>query len=104
MLTVDRRHRILERVAEQQTIHVGELAVELGVSEMTIRRDITRLERDGFLRRTYGGATAHLTRTLELAFNARSLQHASSKRQIGMSTVPLVEGAASMFIGIGTTA
>lgn len=104
MLTVDRRHRILERVAEQQTIHIGELAQELGVSEMTIRRDITRLERDGFLRRTYGGATAHLTRALELAFNARSLQHAPSKRLIGMRTVPLVEGAASLFIGIGTTA
>jgi DeoR/GlpR family transcriptional regulator of sugar metabolism len=104
MLTVDRRHRILERVAEEQTIHIGALAVELGVSEMTIRRDITRLERDGFLRRTYGGATAHITRALELAFNARSLLHASSKRLIGMSAVQLVEGAATLFIGIGTTA
>lgn len=104
MLTVDRRHRILERVAEEQTIHIGALAQELGVSEMTIRRDITRLERDGFLRRTYGGATAHLTRSLELAFNARSLQHASSKRLIGMRTVQLVEGASTLFVGIGTTA
>ena len=67
MLPVDRRHRILERVAEQQTIHIAELALELGVSEMTIRRDITRLEQDGFLRRTYGGATAHITRSMELA-------------------------------------
>ena len=31
MLAVDRRHRILERVAEQQTIHIRELAAELGV-------------------------------------------------------------------------
>jgi DeoR/GlpR family transcriptional regulator of sugar metabolism len=71
---------------------------------MTIRRDITRLERDGFLRRTYGGATAHLTRALELAFNARSLLHASSKRVIGMRAVSLVEGATSLFVGVGTTA
>ncbi len=47
---------ILERVADEQTIHVADLARELGVSEMTIRRDIRRLERDGFLRQTYGGA------------------------------------------------
>src|ERR671930_592192 len=93
MLAVDRRHRILERVAEQQTIHIRELAAELGVSEMTIRRDITRLERDGFLRRTYGGATAHVTRSLELAFNARALQSASAKRLIGMAAAPLVAGA-----------
>ena len=44
MPAVDRRHRILERVAEEQTIHIRELATDLDVSEMTIRRDITRLE------------------------------------------------------------
>jgi DeoR family transcriptional regulator of aga operon len=104
MLAVDRRHRILERVAEEQTIHIGELAKELGVSDMTVRRDVRRLERDGFLRRTYGGATAHLTRALELGFNARALQHASAKRLIGMAAAQLVGGASTIFIGIGTTA
>ena len=59
---VDRRHRILQRVAAEQTIHIAELAQDLQVSEMTIRRDIARLERDGFLRRSYGGASARSTR------------------------------------------
>ena len=104
MLAVDRRHQILERVADQQTIQVGELARTLRVSEMTIRRDIHRLERDGFLRRTYGGATAHLTRALELAFNARALEHAAAKRRIGMEAARLVEGASTLFVGVGTTA
>ena len=45
-------HAILSRVAEDATIRVGELAGDLGVSEMTIRRDIRRLERDGFDRQT----------------------------------------------------
>src|SRR3990172_10502901 len=84
LVPVDRRHVILERVADGQPIHVGALARELGVSEMTIRRDIRRLERDGFLRQTYGGATAHLTRSLDVAFNARALQHAREKRLIAM--------------------
>jgi DeoR family transcriptional regulator of aga operon/DeoR family fructose operon transcriptional repressor len=103
MLAVDRRHRILERVAEQQTIHIVELARELDVSEMTIRRDVTRLERDGFLRRTYGGATAHVTRALELGFNARALQHAAAKRLIAMEASRLVANASTLFVGIGTT-
>jgi DeoR/GlpR family transcriptional regulator of sugar metabolism len=103
LLAVDRRHRILERVAEQQTIHISELAQELEVSEMTIRRDIGRLERDGFLRRTYGGATAHVTKSLELAFNARALQNAAVKRVIGMAAARLLEGTTTMFVGIGTT-
>jgi DeoR family fructose operon transcriptional repressor len=104
MLPVDRRHRILERVAQEQTIHIAELARELGVSEMTIRRDIVRLERDGFLRRTYGGATAHVTRSLELGFNARALQQASAKRLIGMTAAGLVGDVGTLFVGIGTTA
>jgi DeoR/GlpR family transcriptional regulator of sugar metabolism len=101
---VDRRHVILERVADEQTIHVADLARELGVSEMTIRRDIRRLERDGFLRQTYGGATAHLTRALDVAFNARALQHAREKRLIAMRAAGLVEDTRTIFLGVGTTA
>ncbi len=101
---VDRRRQILERVASEQTIHVGDLAQELRVSEMTIRRDIRRLERDGFVRQTYGGAAAHLTRSFDVAFNARALEHAREKRLIGMRATEFVGSARVIFVGIGTTA
>lgn len=101
---VDRRHRILERVASEQTIHVGELAREFHVSEMTLRRDVRRLERDGFLRRTYGGATAHVTRSYDLSFNARALQHTREKRLIGVRALELIGDARVLYLGIGTTA
>lgn len=55
MLAGERRLRMLEQVAERQVVSVSELAGRFGVSEMTIRRDIRRLERDGFLRQSYGG-------------------------------------------------
>lgn len=103
MLAVDRRHRVLEQVAERQTIHIGELAAELGVSEMTVRRDISRLERDGFLRRTHGGATAHITRSMELLFNARALANAPAKRLIGMRAAQMVGQATTICVGMGTT-
>jgi DeoR/GlpR family transcriptional regulator of sugar metabolism len=99
----DRRHAILARVAEDQTIHVGELARELDCSEMTIRRDIRRLERDGFIRQTYGGATAHVTRSFDISFNARALQAAREKRLIGMRAAGLVQDASVLFVGIGST-
>ena len=102
-LAVDRRRRILEKVAADQTVHIAELATELGVSEMTIRRDVGRLEREGFLRRTYGGATAHMTRPAELQFNARVLQSAPSKRVIGMRAAELLRDTGTLFVGIGTT-
>lgn len=100
---IDRRHVILERVAEAGAIHVAALARELRVSEMTIRRDLRRLERDGFLRQTYGGATAHLMRSFDLSFNARALQHAREKRLIGMTAAHLLGDARTLWVGIGTT-
>ena len=101
---VDRRHRILERVAEEQTIHVGELTRVFNMYEMTIQHDICKLERDGFVRQTYGGATAHLTRALDVAFNARALRHTREKRRIGMRATRLLGDARVVFVGIGTTA
>src|SRR4029077_16711750 len=101
LAAVDRRHQILERVAEEQTIHVGELAREFDVSEMTIRRDIRLLERDGFVRQTYGGATAHLTRSLDVAFNARALQHTREKSRIGMRGTRLLRDDRVVYVGRG---
>jgi DeoR/GlpR family transcriptional regulator of sugar metabolism len=103
-LAADRRVKILERVAEGLSIQVSDLAREFGCSEMTIRRDIARLERDGFVRRTYGGATAHLTRSLDVAFNARSLANAPQKRLIALTAVGLMRDVHVLYVGIGTTA
>ncbi len=104
MLAADRHARILERVAEGQSLQVGQLARELSVSEMTIRRDIAALERSGFLRRTYGGVTAHLMRPLDLAFDGRTLKNATAKRMIGITTAKLVADATTLFVGVGSTA
>jgi len=103
-LAADRRLKILERVAEGMSIQVADLARDYGCSEMTIRRDIQRLERDGFLRRTYGGATAHLTRSLDVAFNARALANAREKRLIALEATRRIDDALMLFVGIGTTA
>jgi DeoR/GlpR family transcriptional regulator of sugar metabolism len=81
----------------------AQLARELGVSEMTVRRDIAALEVGGFLRRTYGGATAHLMRSLDLTFDSRVLENAAAKRLIGMTAARLVGDARTLFVGTGST-
>ena len=103
MLASERRRLILERVAERQSIEAQALADELGVSVMTIRRDIKRLEQDGFLRQTYGGATVHITKSVELGFNSRALQFSAQKRQIGAHAASLIEPGQTLFLGEGTT-
>ena len=103
MLASERRRLILERVAELQSIEAQALADELRVSAMTIRRDIKRLEQDGFLRQTYGGATVHITKSVELGFNSRALQYAAQKRLIGATAAQMIEPGQTLFLGEGTT-
>ncbi|HLX57137.1 MAG TPA: DeoR/GlpR family DNA-binding transcription regulator [Ktedonobacteraceae bacterium] len=103
MLASERRRLILERVAEHQSIEALALADELGVSVMTVRRDIKRLEQDGFLRQTYGGATVHITKSVELGFTSRALQYSAQKRLIGVFASQMIEPGQTLFLGEGTT-
>ncbi|MCU1632647.1 MAG: cytochrome, partial [Micrococcaceae bacterium] len=56
MLAAERHGAILERLAHQPAVRVSGLALALGVSEMTVRRDIDILEARGALVRVHGGA------------------------------------------------
>jgi DeoR family fructose operon transcriptional repressor len=103
MLAIDRHHRILERVAAEQSIDYASLAAELGVSQMTIRRDVKQLVSEGFLRTVRGGATAHLTRSFDLLHGQRALTHATEKRLIGQAAVGLIQPGETLFLGIGST-
>jgi DeoR/GlpR family transcriptional regulator of sugar metabolism len=106
MLAVERRIKVLERLAADQAVEVSSLAREFGVSEMTIRRDLRRLDRDGFVRRTYGGATTRVVRApgaFEVSQNARMLHHAEEKRQIALRAAELTADARVMYIGVGST-
>jgi DeoR family transcriptional regulator, aga operon transcriptional repressor len=102
-LPVDRRLYMLDRVAAQGSVRLQALAEELGTSVMTVRRDIKRLEEDGFLRRSYGGATAHVMLDVELGANGLALQHMAEKRAIAQRAASLIEPRDVLFLGTGTT-
>jgi DeoR/GlpR family transcriptional regulator of sugar metabolism len=106
LLAVERRIKVLERIAADQAVEVSSLAREFEVSEMTIRRDLRRLDRDGFVRRTYGGATTRVVRAagaFEVTQSARMLHHAQEKRRIALRAADLIVGARVIFVGVGST-
>jgi DeoR/GlpR family transcriptional regulator of sugar metabolism len=106
LLAVERRIKVLERLAADQAVEVSSLARDFGVSEMTIRRDLRRLDRDGFVRRTYGGATTRVVRAagaFEVTQSARMLHHAQEKRRIALRAADLTAGARVIFVGVGST-
>ena len=56
MFEEERHEQIVQLLKGGRMVSVGEIAKQLFVSEATVRRDLTALERAGVLRRVYGGA------------------------------------------------
>ncbi|TLX61497.1 XRE family transcriptional regulator, partial [Stutzerimonas nosocomialis] len=54
--TPQRRHAILALLAEQGEVSVEALSKRFETSEVTIRKDLAALEKNGLLLRRYGGA------------------------------------------------
>ncbi len=95
-----RRDVILRMLSEHERLEVAELTQRLGVSGMTIRRDLDELQEDGALRRVHGGAV----RRERSPFDIRQVARAEEKRRIAARTAELVEDGDSIAIDTGTTA
>ena len=95
----ERRTRLIELLRDDGQASVTALATSLGVTASTIRRDLDRLERDGRLVRTHGGAALAGTRQTGPA-DPRS----DAKRAIARAAAALVADHTTIAIGSGTTA
>jgi DeoR family fructose operon transcriptional repressor len=104
MFPAERQGHILEVLAEQRGVRVSALSDLLGVSEMTIRRDLERLETEGLLSRTHGGAILkqHIVEEPRYVTNVRA--HAREKQRIAQATAAMIKPGETVFLGSGTTA
>lgn len=104
MLATQRRHRILQELQASGTVRVADLAGVLGVSEMTVRRDIDTLDAEGQLLRVHGGATRTGTfSAIEPEFVSKSAQEAEAKRAIAAEALSLLRPDMTLLISGGTT-
>lgn len=101
-----RRQELLARLAATGYLSSAGLAAELGVSEMTIRRDLRRLAEDGLARRVPGGATPPGAGGAENGadtFEARSGSAVPQKRALAKAAAGLLGEATSVALDAGTT-
>lgn len=105
MLAELRRLRIAEYVRghESGVVTVAELSQLLGVSDMTIRRDLAYLESKAVLRRVHGGAVAYPLLEGDKPFITRSSQADAQKRLIGWLASQLVQDDERVILDAGTT-
>ncbi|HET7028681.1 MAG TPA: DeoR/GlpR family DNA-binding transcription regulator [Candidatus Limnocylindrales bacterium] len=104
MLARQRQALILARVREDGGVRVADLVRELGVSDMTVRRDLEVLHDRGLLEKVHGGATALAEGTLfEPGFKAKSALEESEKEAIAQAASALVEAGSAVALSAGTT-
>lgn len=103
MIPQQRRERILGECQRKKTCTVRELSQLLGVSEITINRDLVRLEDDGGIQRVHGGATFVGSNRIEESKAEHRVQirlgmHVEEKMAIARKAAQLIRDETSIFI------
>lgn len=104
MLPIERKNEILSKLMLEGKVIVSDLAVQYSVTEETIRRDLEKLEREGFAKKTYGGAVKSDNMTAELPYTVRKLTNVSGKKYIAEKIGDLIQDGDSIMLDASTTA
>lgn len=104
LLAHQRRALILEEVRRRGGVRVNELTRALNVSDMTVRRDLDILAREGLLRKVHGGAVpGDEPSSHEPGFEAKSEWETAAKNAIARAAATLVAPGSAIALSAGTT-
>jgi DeoR/GlpR family transcriptional regulator of sugar metabolism len=104
MIVAERYQHILRVVNERGSVRVTELSQLCRVTEETIRRDLDRLESEGRLQRSYGGAMRIQPQTIETSYQLRETIHVTEKQRISTEAVKYVTPNDRIVLDASTTA
>jgi len=96
----ERQKTIMERLEADGEVRLGDLKSMFDVTEMTLRRDLEKLEQEGLLRRIFGGA---ILVGRDIALKDRTGVMAEEKARIGRLAASLIQPGDYVFIDGGTT-
>lgn len=99
----DRQEKIYSILKDQGTVSVEHLKKVIFASEATLRRDLTKMEQDGLLLRTWGGAILTSGITSDPPLFIRSNSNVNAKNEIARLALPLVQNNMTVFLASGTT-
>lgn len=103
MYAPERQQLILERARREGRVEVAALAEGLQVTTETVRRDLTALERLGFVRRVHGGALPIDRIEVEPTLAARRGQASAQKRRIATRAVAELPREGTVLLDSGST-
>lgn len=101
MLKEERQNYILDRIREHNKVKSNDLAVELNVSEDTIRRDLNQLSHKGLILKVHGGALS--THQKLYHFNESSIFNRENKIIVAKKAISLLKDGQTIIMSGGTT-
>lgn len=101
MNAAQRRMIIFQKLEEQGTVEVSALSSELGVSTMTIRRDLSLFEKQGLVKTNYGGAYLLESAGAEPSFALKQGSMSAAKAAIGAEAARIASGCSSVVLDCG---
>lgn len=104
MLAIERRKKILDCLRRDQRVVVAELSREYDVTEETIRRDLEKLEKEGTVKKIYGGAVLNDNVIVDLPYHIRSRENVAEKNKIAELTGDLINDGDHIMIDASSTA
>lgn len=104
MYFTERYHEIIKILKERNGASVHFLAEQLHVSEPTIRRDLTVLEQQERIRRTFGGAVLNDMSTSEIPLSLRESENRQPKEIIAKKAIEHISDGKVIFIDASSTA
>lgn len=104
LLAEQRRALILDEVRRRGGVRVNELTRRLNVSDMTVRRDLDALARQGVIEKVHGGAVPVVeASTHEPGFEAKSALELSAKEDIARAAAAMAVPGSAIALSGGTT-
>lgn len=103
MSTINRRGKILEILSTEGQVSVNELSRKFEVSEVTIRNDLSHLEKKGLLIKTRGGGLKTQRVGIDQQLNDKANINSKEKQSIGKKAAELINDNDIIIIDSGTT-
>ena len=103
MIPIERHQRILALVEQRGAVSINELTEILGVSHMTIRRDVSKLEEQGLLVSVSGGVRAVSRLAAEPSHLVKSTLQSEEKQAIGALAASHIAKNSCIYLDAGTT-
>lgn len=102
-----RRAALHRLIMDQGFVSVADVARDVGISDMTVRRDLEALERDGLIERSHGGAVPAAASSsviaIEPTYAARRELHRDAKRLIASRAAAMVADEQAVGLDTGST-